>query len=313
MSHAQRPLALVTGATGFVARTLIPHLRAQGYRVRAAVRKSCDGPWDESVVTGDLSRPLDWRNAVAGVSHVFHLAARVHVMHETAADPIAAFRQVNVERTRELCDAAASAGVRRLVFLSSVKVIGEATQPGKPFRAKDAPAPLEPYAISKAEAEDVVRGGPVESVIVRPPLIYGPGVGANFARLIAAVEAGHWLPLGAVHNRRDLVFVGNLADALVRLATHPAAAGNTYLISDGESLSTAALIRAIATAMQRPCRLLPVPQPLLRTALRLAGKHQEAERLLESLEVDISDLQRDLGWTPPFSVQAALAASIAAR
>ncbi|GAA5183065.1 NAD-dependent epimerase/dehydratase family protein [Niveibacterium umoris] len=307
------PLALVTGATGFVARTLIPALRAHGYRVRAALRSPCDGPWDESVVVGDLNNFVDWGPATAGVDAIWHLAARVHVMRETEADPLQAFRRVNVERTADLCAAARVSGVRRLVYLSSIKVNGEQTQPGRPFRPDDTPAPHDAYGVSKLEAEQAIRASGIESAIVRPPLIYGPGVGANFAQLVSAVSKGYLLPLGSVDNRRDLVFVGNLVDALVRIGEHPRAAGRTFLISDRAPMSTPELIRHIAHALQKRERLLRVPSPLLLGALTLLGKREEAQRLLGSLEVDTSDLVETLSWQPPYTVAEGLRATVGGR
>lgn len=311
MSSPSRPIALVTGANGFVGSALVPHLKARGYRVRAALRQARPGAWDESVVIGDLNSPVDWRVAVSGVDAIWHLAARVHVMNETETDPLAAFRRVNVARTAELCNAAAAAGVRRLVYLSSIKVNGESSTPEHPFRPEDPPAPADPYAVSKLEAEAAVLTSRVDAVVLRPPLVYGPGVGANFARLLDVVRKGYWLPLGAIENRRDLVFVGNLADALCLLGDHPDAVGKVFLISDGEPLSTPALIRAVGDALGRRAHLIPVPVTLLRGLLSLAGKEAEADRLLGSLEVDISTLTHGLGWRPRYSLATALAATVA--
>ena len=311
MSSPSRPIALVTGANGFVGSALVPQLKARGYRVRAALRQARLGAWDESVVIGDLNSTVDWRVAVSGVDAIWHLAARVHVMNETETDPLAAFRRVNVARTAELCNAAAAAGVRRLVYLSSIKVNGESSTPEHPFRPEDPPAPADPYAVSKLEAEAAVLTSRVDAVVLRPPLVYGPGVGANFARLLDVVRKGYWLPLGAIENRRDLVFVGNLADALCLLGDHPDAVGKVFLISDGEPLSTPALIRAVGDALGRRAHLIPVPATLLRGLLSLLGKSAEADRLLGSLEVDVSALTHGLGWRPRYSLATALAATVA--
>ncbi|WP_374402334.1 NAD-dependent epimerase/dehydratase family protein [Niveibacterium sp.] len=311
MSSPSRPIALVTGANGFVGSALVPQLKARGYRVRAALRQARLGAWDESVVIGDLNSTVDWRVAVSGVDAIWHLAARVHVMNETETDPLAAFRRVNVARTAELCNAAAAAGVRRLVYLSSIKVNGESSTPEHPFRPEDPPAPADPYAVSKLEAEAAVLTSRVDAVVLRPPLVYGPGVGANFARLLDVVRKGYWLPLGAIENRRDLVFVGNLADALCLLGDHPDAVGKVFLISDGEPLSTPALIRAVGDALGKRAHLIPVPATLLRGLLSLLGKSAEADRLLGSLEVDVSALTHGLGWRPRYSLATALAATVA--
>ncbi len=312
MSDGRASRVLVTGATGFVGRALVPRLRAGGHVVRAAVRREsseCDA--DERVVVGDLGPDADWRAAVDGVDAVVHLAARVHVMHDDADDPLAAFRRVNVEGTLALARAAAAAGVRRFVFVSSIKVNGEGTPPGVRYTERDAPAPCDPYGRSKAEAEAALRAlsdrTGMELAVVRPPLVYGPGVKANFLRLMSWVERGVPLPFGAVDNRRSLVYVGNLADALATCVEHPAAAGGVFLVSDGEDLSTGELVRRMARALGRDARMLPVPAGLLGGLARLAGRGAEADRLLGSLRVDASALHDRLGWTPPFTVDAALA------
>lgn len=314
MSPGPAVRVLVTGATGFVGAALVPALRARGHVVRAALRRepaACDA--DERVVVGDLAPGTDWRAAVDGVDAVVHLAARVHVMHDAAADPLAEFRRVNVEGTVALARAAAAAGVRRFVFVSSIKVNGEGTAPGTAYSERDPPAPRDPYGRSKAEAETALRAVSAETgievVIVRPPLVYGPGVRANFLRLLAWAERGVPLPFGAVDNRRSLVYVGNLADALVACVEHPAAAGCVFLVSDGEDLSTGDLVRRIARALGRQPRLLPVPAGLLGGLARLAGRGAEADRLLGSLRVDPSALRERLGWSPPHRVDDALAAT----
>ena len=305
---------LVTGATGFVGSALLPAFRAHGHVVRAAVRRSTGCDADEQVRVGDLSPDTDWREALAGVDAVVHLAARVHVMHDTSTDPLADFRRSNVEGTAALARAATASGAKRLVYLSSIKVNGEATHGGA-FTERDPPAPKDPYGVSKAEAEEALRRIAAESglevVVLRPPLVYGPGVRANFLRLMRLADRGVPLPFRAVDNRRSMVFVGNLADAIVRCVEHPAAAGRTFLVSDGEDLSTADLIRRLAKALGKSAILVPVPPGLMRAAANVLGKGAEADRLLGSLRIDSSVLRERLGWRPPFTVDQGLAATAA--
>jgi len=279
------------------------------FTVRAAVRKSiaADAQAIDVVTVGDIGPDTDWSRAVAGIDVVIHLAARVHVMRETAGDPLAEFRRVNVAGTESLVRRAAAAGVRRIVYASSVKVNGDRGR----FTEADAPAPVGPYGVSKAEAEALIRRLAaecgVEAVIIRPPLVYGPGVKGNFRSLMRAIEKGIPLPLGGIENRRSLVAVDNLVDFIITCTTHPAAAGETFLVSDGEDISTTALIRRLADAMGGPPRVFHVPAALLRTGARLVGRLPEVQRLLETLEVDVSKARRRLGWRPPLSVTAGLA------
>lgn len=314
LSHQSGVLTvLVTGATGFVGRALVPALAERGHAVRSAVRRAGSGLLGE-VAVGEIGPETDWSAALQGVDVVIHLAARVHVMQDTAADPLAAFRRVNTDGTERLARQAAEAGVRRLVLVSSIKVNGERAE--RPFTELDPPRPEDPYGISKAEAEAVLRRvaeeAGLEAVVVRPPLVYGPGVGGNFARLLALVERGLPLPLGAVDNRRSLVGRCNLVDFLVRCAEHPAAAGETFLVSDGEDLSTAELIRRLARALDRPVRLWPVPPALLYAAGRVTGRTAVVERLCGSLQIDSRKGRERLGWAPPATVEEELARTAAA-
>ena len=270
----------------------------------------------QNVVVGDIGSDTDWSAALTGVDCVIHCAARAHVTNETEADALAAYRAVNVEGTRRLAEQAAAAGVRRLVFLSSVKVDGESTDglPG-PFRSgsprgyapRDDGKLQDPYGISKREAEDALweistKTG-LEVVVIRPPLVYGPGAKGNLARLLKLVRSGVPLPLGAVQNKRSLIGLDNLVDLLIRCVDHPAAAGQTFLVSDGEDLSTPDLLRHMAAAMGRSARLFPVPVSLLRLAGSALGKRAEIDRLVGSLQIDSSHTRQVLGWAPPVSVQ----------
>lgn len=305
---------LVTGATGFVGRALVPRLCAAGWTVRAALRRP-DAPLPagiEAAVVGDLDGPVQWAAALDGVEHVVHLAARVHVMGERGPDVLERYRRANAEATRRLTEAAAAAGVRRLLFMSSVKAAGEGGG-GVPLDESRVSAPSDPYGISKLEAEAAVReaaGSALEWTALRPPLVYGPGVGANFRKLMELVRRGLPLPLGLVRNRRSLVYVGNLADAVVHCLGHPGAADRCFFVQDGEPLAVPDLIRRLATLMNRPARLIPVPVPALRLAARLAGAGPAFDRLCGSLEVDDSALRRATGWTPPFGSDQGLRATV---
>jgi nucleoside-diphosphate-sugar epimerase len=312
---------LVTGAAGFVGCALCGHLAQHGIEVSRALRRPALATLHPpevrrapagDIVVGDIGPDTAWDAALAGIDVVVHLAARVHVMDDKARDPLAEFRRVNVEGTRALAEAAARAGVRRLVFLSSVKVHGESTT--RPFVESDPPRPEDLYGISKWEAEqalaEVGRRTGIQYVILRPPLVYGPGVRANFLRLMRAVAAGVPLPFGAVENRRSLVFAGNLVDATRRCLEGQAVAGRTYLVNDGAALSTPDLVRRLAAALGVRPRLVPVPVRAMTAAARLLGKGGTLRRLTGSLEVDASALGRDLGWSPPFDVDTGLARTV---
>lgn len=289
---------LVTGASGFVGQALCPELRRRGHEVVAASRAE----------VGDIGPATDW--PLAGIEAVVHLAARVHVMADAAADPWGEYRRVNVEGTRRLAEQAAGAGVRRLVFLSSIKVNGDDSGE-RPFTEDDPPDLDDPYGRSKWQAEqalaEVAGASGLEVVTVRPPLVYGPGVKANFLALMRACRRRLPLPLGAVANRRSLIGLNNLVDALALCVAHPAAAGRTYLVRDGEDLSTPELIRRLSRALGVAPRLLRVPPALLRLGGRIAGRRAAVERLLGSLVVDDSRIRRELGWVPPVPVDDGLA------
>jgi nucleoside-diphosphate-sugar epimerase len=298
---------LLTGANGFVGSAISEALIRHGHGVVATTRHK----FAKAIPVGPIDRQTDWSFAMTGCDAVVHTAARVHQLHDDASDRLAAFRAVNVEGTLQLARQANEAGVRRLILVSSVKVLGEATAPGQSFRHGDPSAPLDPYAISKHEAEvglnEFAASNGMQVVIVRPPLIYGPGVRANFAAMMRAVQRGLPLPLGAVtHNRRSLVALDNLVDLLITCINHPAAANQTFLVSDGEDLSTTDLLRRMGQAMGKPARLLPVPPALLRAGASLLGKGDVAQRLLGSLQVDITHTRDTLGWAPPISVDEGL-------
>lgn len=302
---------LVTGANGFVGRAACEHLRREGWTVRAALRRSTPVPAaDEAVVVGEIGADTDWTRALAGVDVVLHLAARVHVMRETAADPQAAFDAVNVAGTRALAEQAARAGVRRLVYVSSVKVNGEATF-GVPFTEEDPPRPEDPYGRSKWKAEQELRAMPgLGTVIVRPPLVYGPGVRGNFLRLLRLAELGLPLPLAAVNNRRSLIALTNLVDLLSVCLEHPAAAGETFLAADAADVSTADLLRAIARNLHKPARVWPLPAVVLRAAAVMLRQTATFQRLCGSLQVDTAKVRRLLGWQPSVPFQQALAETV---
>lgn len=294
---------LVTGASGFVGKALCADLARRGERVVAAVRSPGTAPLTSlERVVGDLAAMPDLGAALAGIDCVVHLAARAHVMRDRDPDPESAFRYANTVATRHLAGQAASAGVRRLVFLSSVKVNGESTA-AQPFRETDEPAPQDAYGRSKHAAEDALRevaaGTGLEIVVIRPPLVYGPGVKANFSALMAAVAKGVPLPLASIENRRSLVGIWNLCDLIATCIRHPGAAGETFLVSDGQDLSTPDLIRALGHGLQRPARLFPVPPGLLRAAGSVVGRADRVERLVGSLQVDASKAMRRLAWQPP--------------
>ncbi len=260
---------------------------------------------------GGLSAETDWTVALRSVDQVVHLAARVHVMNDKSRNPLAEFRQVNVESTANLARQAAAAGVRRFVYLSSIKVNGEFTQEGHPFTADDAPAQEDPYGVSKHEAEQALRhiaaGTGMEVVIIRPPLVYGPGVKANFESMMRWLARGVPLPLAAVsENRRSLVALENLVDLIVTCLSHSAAANQTFLVSDGEDLSTAGLLRRIGAALGQPARLFYVPPSLLKLGAQAVNKPGIYQRLCGSLQLDIAKTRELLGWTPPVSVDEGL-------
>jgi UDP-glucose 4-epimerase len=307
----------LTGASGFIGQALAARLASDGHRLRLAARSPLPyriPPGSDAFYFTGLDAQTDWSEALAGIDVVVHCAARVHVMAETAADPLAAFRRSNVDAAVRLARHAARAGVGRFVFISTAKVHGEQSLPGHPFTVDTPPAPVGPYAISKLEAERALfaltASSPMQVVAIRPPLVYGPGVRANFLRLMYWLDRGLPLPLSTTGNRRSLIALDNLVDLIARTIQHPAAANHILLASDGEDLSTAELLVRLGAAMGRKPRLLPVPRWLLRASAGLLGRYAEARRLNTSFQLDISHTRHLLDWTPPVSVDAALASTI---
>jgi nucleoside-diphosphate-sugar epimerase len=297
---------LVTGAAGFVGTALRARLAATGRSVRATSRSGREG----CIGAGTITAATDWSRLLAGIDSVVHLAARVHVMNDTALDALAEYRASNVDATVNLAQQAAQAGVQRFVFLSSIKVNGEVTQPGGPFTAASQPAPVDPYGMSKLEAEqallDLAQRCAMTVTIIRPPLVYGPGVRANFQKMMSWLYREIPLPFGAVHNKRTLISLANLVDLIDCCLSHPRAANQVLLAGDAESLSTPELLRRTAAALGKRAILLPVPTWALQCGAALSGRRAWLERLCSSLEIDSRRTQELLGWRPTVSVDEAL-------
>lgn len=282
--------------------------------VRCAVRNP--STIENTLVVGDLGPDTQWNSALRDVNTVIHLAARVHVMCDNAADPLAEFRRVNVAGTLNLARQAVAAGTKRFIFISTIKVNGEETTLGRPFTSSDLPDPQDAYGISKHEAEECLRQlaeeTGLEVVIIRPPLVYGPGVKGNFHSMMRWINKGVPLPLGAIHNQRSLIALDTLVDFIITCIDHPAAANQTFLVADGEDLSTTDLLRRVGQAMGKPARLIPVPMSVLKIGARLLGKQSMAQRLCGNLQVDISKAREVLGWSPPVSVDEGLRRAVRA-
>lgn len=303
---------LVTGATGFIGSASVRALQLNGYETVASVRQYRDNlPSKVRYCSiADIGAGTDWLTALDGVDTVIHAAARVHLMQDKSVDPLTEYRRVNVEGSLRLARQAAEAGVRRLIFISSIKVNGEQTVAGAPFRADSEPAPRDAYGISKLEAEQGLQALAAETgmeiVIIRPPLVYGPGVKANFLSMMRWLDRGIPLPLGAIDNRRSLVALDNLVDLIVTCVPHPAAANQVFLVSDGEDLSTTELLLHMGMALGKPARLLPIPSAWLERGAAWIGRSALAQRLCGSLQVDIAESRALLGWSPPVAVSEAL-------
>lgn len=316
---------LITGGNGFVGHALGQALHQAGQIVTLCTRSAkLDALPDTAALVRagahwvggcDLTDVAQWAQAIQGIEVVVHCAARVHQLHDPARDPLAVYRAENTDSTAALARAAAAAGVRRFVFLSSVKVHGEFTAPGRAFGAADQPHPIDPYGISKLEAELAIRQiastTGMEFTIIRPPLVYGPGVKANFHRLVVAIDESRWLPLGGItQNRRSMIGLDNLIDLIKVCINHPMAANQTLMASDGEDLSTADLVLRLAKAMNRKARLFPVPPWLLQAAASALGRHDVALRLLGSLQIDSSPTRTLLEWQPPVGVDEGLTRAV---
>lgn len=303
---------LITGANGFIGQALCKRLMADGYQVRGAVRSVAQmkamSSRVEWVQVGNIWSETNWSKVLSGINGIVHLAARVHVIRENTASPDVTVGEVNVRGTACLAQQAIEAGVKRFVYLSSVKVHGEGR--AKAYNEKDDPSPMDPYAISKWEAEkilcEVAKETGMEVVIIRSPLVYGPQVKANFLRLMELVDLNIPLPLASINNRRSLIYIGNLVDAIITCMQNPTASGQTYFVSDSDDVSTPELIRRMAYALEKPVRLFPFPLFMLKMAGRFSGKRVEIDRLLGSLMVDSSKIHRELDWQPPFSMEQGL-------
>lgn len=303
-------MILVTGGNGFVGSALVKALADRERAVRSVVRKYENQGVNVETVVGELTTEVGLQDLLSNIDTIVHTAARVHVMKDIAEDPLENYRSLNVTATLKLARQAANRGVRRFVFISSIKVNGESTEKDIPFRADDLPFPTDPYGISKMEAEqellDIAATTEMEVVIIRPPLIYGPGVKANFKSMMDWLCTGMPLPLGSLHNKRSLIAIDNLIDFIMVAIDHKAAANQIFLVSDGEDLSTTELLRRTSKALGKSVNLLPVPEYALKFITYLLGKKELSRRLCDSLQIDISKNQTMLGWTPPVKIELAL-------
>lgn len=304
---------LVTGSAGFVGRALIARLISEQFTICATVRNNTNNTFNPKIKVvnvGELTPLLGWHQALEGVEVVIHLAARVHMMGDQAKDSYAEYRLVNVDATLNLAHQAAKTGVKRFIYLSSIKVNGESTKPGRAFTSEDIPKPQDAYAISKYQAELGLQAIALETgmqvVIIRPPLVYGPGVKANFLSMMRCLSRSIPLPLGAINNLRSLVALDNLVDLVVRCIDHPGAASQIFLVSDGEDISTISLLYRMGNVLGKPARLIPVPVSLLHIFGILLGRQAIVERLCSSLQVDISKTRKLLDWSPPINVDEGL-------
>lgn len=301
---------LVTGAGGFVGEAVVFRLLLDRKFIPVATARGATRLHGLCTVMPFDLTDTQHLPTLVGVQVVIHAAARVHVMNETASDALAEFRKINVEGTLRLARRAAESGVTRFIFISSIKVNGESTTLGNPFKADDYPAPADPYGVSKYEAEEALkelgRKTGMEVVIIRPPLVYGPGVKANFLSMLNWLNKGVPLPLGAICNQRSLVAIDNLVDLLITCIDHPGAANQTFLVSDGEDLSTTRLLHRLAHSLGKKACLLPLPEGVLKLMAAIVGKQGVAKRICGSLQVDIRKNRELLGWTPPVNMDTAM-------
>jgi UDP-glucose 4-epimerase len=299
---------LVTGANGFIGRALCHSFEERQISFLPVLRQD-DGSGRKSALVEDINGLTDWSSILPGMSAIVHLAARVHVLKDDSNDPLTEFRRINVQGTLNLARQAVAHGVRRFIYLSTIKVNGEETY-GRAFGAEDVPAPVDPYGISKLEAETglqkIASETGMEVVIVRPPLVYGRGVGGNFGRLLSLVKKGVPLPVAAIRNKRSLVYVENLCDLIRVCLTHHLAPEGIQLVSDGDDVSTPDLIRKMAQCCERRARMVFVPVSLLRLAGRVTGYSDEIQRLIGDLQVDGSATREKLQWQPPFTFEQGL-------
>ncbi|WP_159278405.1 NAD-dependent epimerase/dehydratase family protein [Variovorax boronicumulans] len=300
---------LITGASGFVGKALVQYLIARDHQVVCAGRRTVSmHARAHFVPIANIDAHTDWQSALQDVEVVVHLAGRAHIQRESTHDPLRAFREVNVDGTLNLAQQAAMTGVQRFIFVSSIGVLGG--QSSRPFTEVDTPAPIEPYAISKWEAEQrltyLLKPSCTNFVIIRPPMVYGPGAPGNFNRLVSAIKKGVILPLGAIENRRTLVALDNLIDFISCCILHPAAANQVFLTGDAQDLSTTELICSLGAVLDRPARLLPVPMWLLEGLAFLVGRRAMLQKICGNLQIDISKARKLLGWVPPLSVDEGL-------
>lgn len=296
---------LVTGATGFIGSHLCPSLTAKGWDVRKAVRhaRSVD-----EISIGTIDGTTDWGAALDGCDTVVHLAGRAHVLREGKENPTLVFHRINVEGVKNLAEQATIAGVKRFVHLSSIGVLGDETASNQPFNEEDPAKPTSLYALSKWQGEEILREitGDMEKVVLRPPLVYGPGVKANFYRLMQLATCGLPIPLKSVQNARDIIFVDNLTSGIEQCMTHPAAANQTFVIRDGLHLSTPRLLQDIAKKAGKHCWMVPFPIHTLRKIAKKLGRGGEIRKLSGSLQVDDQKIRRVLDWKPPYTYEEGL-------
>jgi nucleoside-diphosphate-sugar epimerase len=297
---------LVTGASGFVGSNLLNKLDKKDNIESIALLREKLGKFSNELIVGDLSSNIDFKNLLEGIDCIVHCAARAHIMNDSSSNPLDEYRKINVDATVNLAKQAALVGVKRFIYLSSIKVNGEKTYPKRPFQFDDKPSPEDPYGVSKLEAElglrKIASDKGLEVVVIRPPLVYGPNVKGNFASLLKITLKRLPLPLGFINNQRSMVFVQNLIDLIVTCIDHPKAANQVFLVSDDEDVSTSDLLKRLGHAVNRPARLINIPVGLLKFCARLLGKEAAIDRLTGSLQIDISHTKDTLGWKPPYTV-----------